>query len=87
MRNYLREFFWGKPPSDPKERKLLLKLDSVILSYVCLACEFSGTQIARPDLTALSDFTNYLDRANLANAVGLSSLHSVGYRATPGAGE
>ncbi|OCF77942.1 MFS transporter, ACS family, pantothenate transporter [Kwoniella mangroviensis CBS 8886] len=44
-------FLWGKPPSDRKERKLLLKLDLVILSYVCL-----------------SYFSNYLDRANLANA-------------------
>jgi ACS family pantothenate transporter-like MFS transporter len=33
---------WGTPPSDPKERKLVRKLDSVILSYVCLSCEWGG---------------------------------------------
>lgn len=35
----LETIFWGKPPADPKERKLLLKLDLVILTYVCLSCE------------------------------------------------
>jgi hypothetical protein len=30
---------WGQPSEDPKERKLLRKLDSVILTYVCLSCE------------------------------------------------
>ncbi|KAK8849531.1 hypothetical protein IAR55_004865 [Kwoniella newhampshirensis] len=33
----LETMFWGRPPSDPKERKLLIKLDLVILSYVCLS--------------------------------------------------
>ncbi|EAL20823.1 hypothetical protein CNBE1850 [Cryptococcus deneoformans B-3501A] len=33
----LETIFWGKPPADPKERKLLLKLDLVILTYVCLS--------------------------------------------------
>jgi hypothetical protein len=37
MRNYARDVFWGKPPADPKERRLLNKLDGVILSYVCLS--------------------------------------------------
>ena len=35
----LETIFWGKPPKDPKERKLLIKLDVTILSYVCLNCE------------------------------------------------
>lgn len=30
---------WGKPAESAAERKLLLKLDAVILSYVCLSCE------------------------------------------------
>lgn len=30
----IETFFWGKPPASEKERKLLRKLDLVILSYV-----------------------------------------------------
>ncbi|WVQ79336.1 hypothetical protein IAT38_001433 [Cryptococcus sp. DSM 104549] len=33
----IETLFWGVPPSDPKERKLLLKLDLIILSFVCLS--------------------------------------------------
>ncbi|KAL1413284.1 hypothetical protein Q8F55_001040 [Vanrija albida] len=36
-RDKIETLFWGKPPADPKERKLLVKLDLVILSYVCLS--------------------------------------------------
>lgn len=32
----IKEFFWGKLPLDPKERRLLLKIDCFVLSYVCL---------------------------------------------------
>lgn len=32
----VRNFLWGKPPSDPKEAKLLFKIDCFVLSYVCL---------------------------------------------------
>ncbi|QPG76084.1 hypothetical protein FOA43_003470 [Brettanomyces nanus] len=32
----LRNAFWGRPPEDPKERKLLLKIDWFVLSFVCL---------------------------------------------------
>ncbi|RSH94945.1 hypothetical protein EHS25_000029 [Saitozyma podzolica] len=53
---------WGQPSEDPKERKLLRKLDSVILTYVCL-----------------SYFTNYLDRANLANAYVSGMKEEVGF--------
>jgi ACS family pantothenate transporter-like MFS transporter len=28
--------FWGTPPESKQERRLLLKLDTVILSYICL---------------------------------------------------
>nr|QFR37045.1 MFS transporter [Cyberlindnera americana] len=31
----VRTFLWGAPPSDPKERRLLLKIDWFVLSYVC----------------------------------------------------
>lgn len=37
----IETFFWGKPPATDKERKLLRKLDLVILSYVrslCFTC-------------------------------------------------
>lgn len=30
----IKTFFWGKPADSPEERKLLVKLDIVILSYV-----------------------------------------------------
>lgn len=30
-------FFWGQPPSDPAERRLLFKIDCFVLSYVCLS--------------------------------------------------
>lgn len=36
-RDKIETLFWGKPPADPKERKLLIKLDAIILSYVCLS--------------------------------------------------
>ena len=32
----IKEFFWGRLPLDPKERRLLLKIDCFVLSYVCL---------------------------------------------------
>lgn len=31
-----KAFFWGKPPADKKEAKLLFKIDCFVLSYVCL---------------------------------------------------
>nr|QFR37121.1 MFS transporter [Cyberlindnera americana] len=31
----VKAFLWGEPPSDPKEAKLLLKIDWFVLSYVC----------------------------------------------------
>lgn len=31
-----RNIIWGVPPSDPKERKLLFKIDWFVLSFVCL---------------------------------------------------
>lgn len=37
LQRRIETIFWGEPPSDPKERKLLIKLDLVILSYVCLS--------------------------------------------------
>ncbi|GFZ44805.1 hypothetical protein JCM24511_02531 [Saitozyma sp. JCM 24511] len=46
-----RVFFVGEKPSTKEERRLLLKIDTCILGFVCL-----------------SQFVNYLDRANLANA-------------------
>ncbi|SCU99519.1 LADA_0H20274g1_1 [Lachancea dasiensis] len=33
----IKSVFWGKPPRDPKERRLLLKIDCFVLSYVCLS--------------------------------------------------
>ncbi|CDR37658.1 CYFA0S01e14334g1_1 [Cyberlindnera fabianii] len=33
--NKLRPFLWGTPPSDPKEARLLFKIDWFVLSYVC----------------------------------------------------
>jgi MFS transporter, ACS family, pantothenate transporter len=32
----VRDVVWGKPPDTPAERKLLVKLDVVILSFCCL---------------------------------------------------
>ncbi|SCW00331.1 LAFE_0C01838g1_1 [Lachancea fermentati] len=32
----VKAFFWGRPPKDPKERKLLLKIDCLVMTYVCL---------------------------------------------------
>lgn len=31
----VRNFLWGEPPADPKEAKLLFKIDWFVLSYVC----------------------------------------------------
>ncbi|KAK4686085.1 MFS transporter, ACS family, pantothenate transporter, partial [Tremellales sp. Uapishka_1] len=59
----IETLFWGKPADTPEERRLLLKLDAVILSYVCL-----------------SYFTNYLDRANLANAYVSGMKEDVGFK-------
>jgi len=33
-RDKIETLLWGVPPKDGKERKLLVKLDAVILSYV-----------------------------------------------------
>jgi ACS family pantothenate transporter-like MFS transporter len=41
LRHRIETIFWGRPPADPAERKLLIKLDLVILSYVCLNCEWT----------------------------------------------
>ncbi|EIW73434.1 hypothetical protein TREMEDRAFT_59599 [Tremella mesenterica DSM 1558] len=46
-----RIFFIGEKPETKAERRLLLKIDTFILSYVCL-----------------TQWVNYIDRANLANA-------------------
>ncbi|KAJ7125450.1 MFS general substrate transporter [Mycena crocata] len=46
-----RVVLWGERPATHQERKLLLKIDWFVLSFVCLQY-----------------FSNYLDRANLANA-------------------
>lgn len=32
----IKAFFWGKPPASKKERRLLLKIDCFVLTYVCL---------------------------------------------------
>lgn len=32
----IRNFLWGEPPSDPKEAKLLFKIDCFVLTFVCL---------------------------------------------------
>ena len=32
----IRNVLWGVPPSDPKERRYLFKLDTFVLTYVCL---------------------------------------------------
>ncbi|OCF37148.1 MFS transporter, ACS family, pantothenate transporter [Kwoniella heveanensis BCC8398] len=63
LQRKIETIFWGRPPTDPVERKLLLKLDLVILSYVCL-----------------SYFSNYLDRANLANAYTTGMKEDVGFK-------
>lgn len=31
----IRNFLWGEPPSDPKEAKLLFKIDCFVLTFVC----------------------------------------------------
>ena len=37
IRHKLEGLLWSKPPTDPVERKLLIKLDAVILTYTCLS--------------------------------------------------
>ncbi|BEJ12518.1 hypothetical protein CspHIS471_0209780 [Cutaneotrichosporon sp. HIS471] len=37
LQRKIETFFWGTPPASAKERKLLRKLDMVILSYICLS--------------------------------------------------
>lgn len=32
----VRNFVWGEPPKDPAERKLLVKIDWWVLSYLCI---------------------------------------------------
>ncbi|GAA5898628.1 hypothetical protein JCM6882_000883 [Rhodosporidiobolus microsporus] len=52
---------WGAPPETKEERKLLVKVDFFILSFICLMY-----------------FSNYLDRANLANAYVSGMKESLG---------
>ncbi|WWC65719.1 uncharacterized protein I303_108341 [Kwoniella dejecticola CBS 10117] len=54
----LETFFWGKPPSDPKERRLLLKLDLVILSYVCLSY-LDRANLANAYTTGMKEDVNF----------------------------
>ncbi|RDW75527.1 hypothetical protein BP6252_06669 [Coleophoma cylindrospora] len=58
----LRHFFLGEKVTDPAERALLRKVDTFILSYLCL-----------------SQFVNYLDRSNLANAYVSGMKEEVGF--------
>jgi ACS family pantothenate transporter-like MFS transporter len=37
LRHKIEGLVWSKPPTDPAERKLLIKLDAVILTYTCLS--------------------------------------------------
>nr|ODN91138.1 MFS transporter, ACS family, pantothenate transporter [Cryptococcus depauperatus CBS 7841] len=58
----IETIFWGKPPSDPKERKLLLKLDLVILSYVCLSyfCNYlDRANLANAYTTGMKEDINF----------------------------
>lgn len=36
MMSKIKAIFWGNPPADKKERRLLFKIDCFVLSYVCL---------------------------------------------------
>ncbi|GAA5834966.1 hypothetical protein JCM11251_002074 [Rhodosporidiobolus azoricus] len=56
-----RRIVWGTPPESKEERRLLVKVDFFILSFICLMY-----------------FSNYLDRANLANAYVSGMKESLG---------
>lgn len=88
----IETFFWGKPPASEKERKLLRKLDMVILSYVSLSCadDADGRSVfpVRPHACLgrilTSDWINYLDRANLANAYVSGMREDIGFKGLGG---
>ncbi|GMM37026.1 Fen2 protein [Saccharomycopsis crataegensis] len=58
----VRDALWGKPPSDPKEAKLLFKIDVLVLSFTCL-CYWSN----------YLDRTNFANAyvSGMAEAVGM----------------
>ncbi|KAJ7046896.1 major facilitator superfamily domain-containing protein [Mycena alexandri] len=64
----IRVILWGERPSTHEERKLLFKIDWFVLSFVCLQCVLSVSVRFTSEAIAFRYFSNYLDRANLANA-------------------
>ncbi|ORY30835.1 major facilitator superfamily domain-containing protein [Naematelia encephala] len=61
----LRLFFIGEKPATKAESRLLRKIDTTILTFVCL-----------------SQFVNYLDRQNLANAYVSGMKEELGFQGT-----
>ena len=63
----VQSLLWSKPPTDPAERKLLYKLDAVILTYTCLS--YFSNYLGKHPRTGVDLRLTATDRANLANAV------------------
>lgn len=74
----LKHFIWGQPPANPKEARLLLKLDCFILSFVCLNYWINyvdRSNFANAYLSGMKeDLGLVLDQFNLVN-----TLFTVGY--------
>lgn len=54
----VRNCFWGEPPSDPKEAKLLFKIDCFVLSFCCLnywVNYLDRTNVANAFVSGMSD--------------------------------
>ncbi|SJM87689.1 related to Pantothenate transporter FEN2 [Zygosaccharomyces bailii] len=70
--------FWGNPPQDPRERKLLLKIDLLVMSFVCLNYWINyvdRTNVANAYVSGMKEELNMTgDNFNLIN-----TLFTVGY--------
>lgn len=58
----LRTLVWGEAPETKAERKLLIKIDAVIL------VSHSADRRSLQSYSCIAFFANYLDRAALGNA-------------------
>ena len=79
----LRVAVWGVPPDTVAERRLLVKVDFFVLTYVCLMYWVSGHAIEtfHPPTNSLPQ-VNYLDRANLNNAYVSGAREDLNFKGT-----
>ncbi|KAL7420600.1 hypothetical protein Q5752_004551 [Cryptotrichosporon argae] len=59
VRDRIETVFWGRPPKDAKERRLLVKLDLVILSYVSLATYLDRANLANAYVSGMKEDVDF----------------------------